>query len=39
LVEKIDMPELPPKYNPTGVSTRLSDDETSDPIKADARNF
>jgi hypothetical protein len=38
LVEKIDMP-LPAKYDPTGVSTRRSDGETSDPIKADACNF
>ena len=27
------------KVRPTGVSTRQSDDKTSDPIKADARNF
>jgi len=38
-VEKIDMPDLPPKYNPTGVGTHQSDDETNDPLIADHRNF
>jgi hypothetical protein len=33
------MPDLPPKYDPTGVSTRRSDEETNDPLIADHRNF
>jgi hypothetical protein len=33
------MRHLPPKYDPTGVSARRSDGETSDPFKADAYNF
>ena len=31
-------PDLPPKYDSTGV-TRQSDDETNDPLIADNRNF
>ena len=33
------MLDLPPKYDPTGVSTHQSDEETNDPLIADARNF
>ena len=33
------MPDLPPKYDPTGVSTHQSDEETNDPLIADALNF
>ena len=33
------MPDLPAKYDPTGVSKRQSDDETNDPLIADHRNF
>ena len=33
------MPDLPPKYVPTGVGTYQSDDETNDPLIADRRNF
>jgi hypothetical protein len=32
------MPDLPPKYDPTGVSHR-SAEETNDPLIADNRNF
>ena len=39
LGQKIRTSDLPPKYDPIGVSTRQSDGETSDPFKADARNF
>jgi hypothetical protein len=38
-VEKIDMSDLPPKYDPTGLSTRRSEEETNDPIIAYHRNF
>jgi hypothetical protein len=33
------MSDLPPKYDPTGVSTHQSDEETNDPLIADALNF
>jgi hypothetical protein len=33
------MADLPPKYDPTGVSTHQSDEETNDPLIADHRNF
>jgi hypothetical protein len=33
------MPDLPPKYDPTGVSTHQSAEETNDPLIADACNF
>jgi hypothetical protein len=33
------MPDLPPKYDPTGVGTHQSDDETNDPVIADHLNF
>jgi hypothetical protein len=33
------MSDLPPKYDPTGVGTQRSDEETNDPLIADARNF
>ena len=33
------MPDLPPKYDSTGVGTHQSDDETNDPLIADERNF
>jgi hypothetical protein len=33
------MADLPPKYDPTGIDTRLSDEETSDPRIADDRDF
>ena len=33
------MPDLPPKFDPTGVSTHLSEEETHDPLIADHRNF
>ena len=33
------MSDLPPKYDPTGVSTYQSDEETNDPLIADHRNF
>jgi hypothetical protein len=29
----------PPKYDPTGVSAHPPDEETNDPVLADARNF
>jgi hypothetical protein len=29
----------PPKYNPTGVSTHQSAEQTNDPLIADHRNF
>ena len=32
------MPDLPPKYDPTEVKHQ-SDEETNDPLIADARNF
>jgi hypothetical protein len=32
------MPDLPPKYDPTGVSHQ-SAEETNDPLIADNRNF
>jgi hypothetical protein len=38
-VKKLDMPDLPPKYDPTGVGTHQSDDETNDPVIADHLNF
>jgi hypothetical protein len=37
-IEKIDMSDLPPKYDPTGVGTHQSDEETNDPLIADHRN-
>jgi hypothetical protein len=33
------MSDLPPKYDPTGVSTHQSAEETNDPLIADHRNF
>ena len=33
------MPDPPPKYDPTGVSTHQSAEETNDPLIADACNF
>jgi hypothetical protein len=33
------MSDLPPKYDPTGVSTHQSDEETNDLLIADHRNF
>lgn len=33
------MLNLPPKYDPTGVGTHQSDDETNDPVIADHLNF
>jgi hypothetical protein len=33
------MSDQPPKYDPTGVSTHQSDEETNNPQIADARNF
>ena len=33
------MPDLPPKFDPTGVSTHRSEEETHDPLIADHRNF
>jgi hypothetical protein len=33
------MASLPPKYDPTGVSTHEAADETNDPPIADHRNF
>jgi hypothetical protein len=33
------MSDLPPKFDPTGVSTHQSDEETNDPLIADAHNF
>ena len=33
------MSDLPPKFDPAGVSTHQSDEETNDPLIADARNF
>jgi hypothetical protein len=33
------MSDLPPKYDPTGISTHQSEEETNDPLIADARNF
>jgi hypothetical protein len=35
----IDMRRLPPKYDPTGVSTQRSAEQTNDPLIADHRNF
>jgi hypothetical protein len=32
-------PDLPPKYDPAGVGTHQSDDETNDPVIADHLNF
>jgi hypothetical protein len=33
------MADLPPKYDPTGISTPKTDEETNDPLIADHRNF
>jgi hypothetical protein len=33
------MPDLPPKYDPTGVSSHQSAEATNDPLIADHRNF
>ena len=33
------MPNLPPKYDPAGLSTHGSAEETNDPLIADHRNF
>jgi hypothetical protein len=33
------MPDLPPKYDPTGVSTHRSGEFTNDPLIADHRDF
>jgi hypothetical protein len=33
------MSDPPPKYDPTGVGTHQSDDETNDPVIADHLNF
>jgi hypothetical protein len=33
------MPDLPPKYDPTGANKGRSAEETNDPLIADHRNF